>query len=338
MLARLLRALLIAQALAALAWWIFCWRAGRPGLGAAGVLLLAAAPSLVLGFEFLLLVAVRRGDPAPQASAVQLLRAWVGECGWSSRAFGWEQAFRAERWPDRLGPRGQRGVVFVHGYFCNRGIWNPWLARCTREGRPFVAVSLEPVFGNLDDYVAQIEAAVARIEAATGLAPVIVGHSMGGLVLRAWLATTPGATQRAHRLFTIGTPHLGTWMARWSRTINARSMRPSSPWLGALTTREAAADLRHAPGWRTCFWGHADNIVMPPSVALWPGAKAHHLPATAHVAMAFHAAVLSEVFDGLADADADAEGPGSAFEPIGASAQPARSGLGSSSAIAESSD
>jgi hypothetical protein len=90
-------------------------------------------------------------------------------------------------------------------------------------------------------------------------------------------------------------------MARWSWTSNARAMRQRSPWLGTLAAHELAHDLAHAPGWRTCFWGHADNIVMPPSTALWLGAEAHHLRATAHVAMAFQPAVFSEVLRALDD-------------------------------------
>ena len=61
--------------------------------------------------------------------------------------------------------QGRRGVLLVHGFVCNRGMWNPWLAAPARaQGVPFVAVNLEPVFGSIDDYVAIIEAAVQRLE------------------------------------------------------------------------------------------------------------------------------------------------------------------------------
>ena len=70
--------------------------------------------------------------------------------------------------------RGRRGPLLVHGFVCNRGLWNPWLERLHARGIPFVAVDLEPVFGSIDDYVRILENAVQRLERCTGLAPVIV--------------------------------------------------------------------------------------------------------------------------------------------------------------------
>ncbi|HEU4458981.1 MAG TPA: permease [Methylibium sp.] len=295
MLAKLLRAALVALVFWASVGFAVCASLGRPGLGALVAALVLCGPMLVLGFEFLVLLAVRRGDASTPATGFELLRAWVGECGWSARVFWWQQPFRSRRWPDRLGPPGRRGIVFVHGYVCNRGFWNPWLARCHAEARPFVAVNLEPVFADIEAYVPALEAAIAAMQQATGLAPVVVAHSMGGLVLRAWRCATPDSDQRAHRFVTIGTPHQGTWIARWSRTPNARAMRRGSDWLGGLLARETEGKTAG----RSCFWGHADNIVMPPSTAIWPGAVAHHLRATAHVAMAFQPEVFAEVFGAL---------------------------------------
>jgi triacylglycerol lipase len=108
-----------------------------------------------------------------------------------------------------------------------------------RQGTPFVAVNLEPVFGSIDDYVPVIEAAVARLEQATGLPPVAVAHSMGGLALRAWWAQ-PGNAARVHHAITLGTPHHGTWLARWALTRNARQMRQLSGWLQRLEAARAA--------------------------------------------------------------------------------------------------
>lgn len=300
MLARLQRFVVLAVTLLALGWLAgWWWWQGRPLVALFGALAIAFSYTFVLAVEFLLLACLHGRDATPRAGPLQLLRAWLGECVVAWQVFVWRQPFRADRQPDVPGRPGVRGIVFVHGYVCNRGLWGPWLARCASQRRPCVALNLEPVFSELDVYVPQLEAAVARLERETGLPPLLVCHSMGGLVARAWLAATPGAQARVQHVITVGTPHRGTWLARLSRTTNSRHMRQSSAWIAGLAAREPALHT----GRFTCFYGHADNIVFPPSAATLPGADNRHLRATAHVAMAFHPAVVSEVSRWLAATD-----------------------------------
>jgi triacylglycerol lipase len=291
MLARLQRRLMFGMTLAALLAGAGLWWAQSPRLAVAVVLVATLSFTVVLAIEFVLLACVHRADPTPRAGAGELLRAWAGECVIALRVFGWRQPFRSRVWPDVPGRPGVRGIVFVHGYLCNRGLWNPWLARCTAQQRPCVAVDLEPVFSELDAYLPALDRAVERLERETGLAPLLVCHSMGGLVARSWLAATPGAALRVHRIITIGTPHGGTWLARLSRSVNAVHMRQTSDWLRGLGAREPAGCAARF----TCFYSHADNIVFPPLAAVLPGSDARHLRATAHMAMAFHPEVFSEV-------------------------------------------
>ena len=166
------------------------------------------------------------------------------------------------------------------------------MTKLRAEGVPFVAVDLEPIFGSISDYVAPIDAAVARLQAATGLAPLLVAHSMGGLAVREWLHRIANAHSRAHHIVTIGTPHHGTWMARWGRTTNGVEMRQQSP----LVTRLAAAGTAQRHALFTCFYSHCDNIVFPPSTATLAGADNRHLPGVAHVHMAFQPNVFNEVW------------------------------------------
>lgn len=319
MLARLQRWVLAAAALAAALWLAVCVSLDRPLWAAIGVLAVVAGHAVVLGIEFLIAAVVHGADPAPRAGPVALLRAWLQESWLFWRVFCWQQPFRSQRWADLPGRPGVRGVVFVHGYVCNRGFWNPWLARCHEQGRPCAAVNLEPVFGSLDAYVSAVEQAVARLLHETGLPPVVVAHSMGGLVARAWLSSAPGQTGRVHRIVTIGTPHHGTWLARLSSTENSRLMRRGSAWLTALAARERSLGAEAIARCFTCFYSHADNIVMPPSTAALDGADNRHLRAMAHVAMADHAEVISEVERWLVmpaaagSGAASTEPPGKAF-------------------------
>lgn len=302
MLARLQRRVMLAATLMALAWLLAWTMADRPLIAFGGALVVALGYTVVLAVECVLGAWMHGDDPTSRPSLRQRVVAWFGECVVACQVFGWRQPFRADVHPDLPGRAGARGIVFVHGYVCNRGLWNPWLARCTQQRRPFVAVNLEPVFSDLDVYIPQLEAAIATLEHETGLKPLLVCHSMGGLVARAWLASTPDAAARIHHVVTIGTPHRGTWLARLSRTVNALHMRQASGWLQRLAAREPAEHARQF----TCFYGHADNIVFPPLAATLAHADNRHLPAIAHVAMAFHPDVVREVERRLTATEASA--------------------------------
>jgi len=292
MLARLQQLITLSLLGLAVIWAAQCLRAGKPGWALAGTLLIALGYAVVLALEFVLLRWTHGADPAPRASVRQLVIAWLGEVLTAPRVFCWRQPFRHHRHADHLPPlgRGRRGVLLVHGFVCNRGLWNPWMPRLKELGVPFVAVDLEPVFGSIDHYPAHIEAGLRRLEAATGVPPVIVAHSMGGLAVRAWLRDSKGDA-RVHRVVTIGTPHHGTWLGRFGRTANTRQMQLDGPWIRALAAQEPPQ--RYARF--SCFYSHCDNIVFPPSTATLPGADNRHIAGWSHVHLAYHEEVFNEV-------------------------------------------
>ena len=268
-----------------------------PGCWIALYVLVLGHPTL-LAIEMLLGRRIAARHAATKARWLDMLRAVIREWFESTAIFGWRMPWRANAVEDHLPKtsRGLRGVVFVHGYICNRGLWNPWMKRLLKLDRAFVAVSLEPVFASLDDYVPQLERAVRRIEAATGLAPVIVAHSMGGLVARAWLRSRAthkrsDGTDEAARLITIGTPHRGTWLAGLGRTPNARDMRVDSPWMAALAAKEPPT----LPGLITSWWSECDQIVYPPPTGVYPGSEAKQLRGTGHIAMTAREEVWNEI-------------------------------------------
>ena len=273
--------------------WAACFAArGQPGWAAGGALIIVFGYAAVLGLEFLCLWRVGRTDPAPPPSARELLRAWLGEALTAPRVFCWQQPFRSTLEADHLpaDAAGRLGIVFIHGFVCNRGLWNPWMARLRTAGAPFVAINLEPVFGAIDLYVPLVDTAVRRVQQATGRPPLIVAHSMGGLATRAWLQAH-AADDRIDSVITIGTPHGGTWLARFAMTANARQMRLDGRWVRALARQEPPS--RYARF--TCFYSHCDNIAFPPSTGTLPGADNRHVRGIAHVHLGFHPEVFGEV-------------------------------------------
>ncbi|MCA0177550.1 MAG: alpha/beta hydrolase [Proteobacteria bacterium] len=218
----------------------------------------------------------RRFTPLPWAVSA---RAWWREATLAVQVFGWQQPWRAEVHPDLLPPGGGRGVVLVHGLFCNRGFWNHWLPRLRARGTPHVAITLAPMLGDMDHHLPAIAAAVARVAAATGQPPLLVGHSMGGLVIRAWLRQA-GESARVHGVVTLGTPHQGAWLARLSPPWRGVcQLRPGSAWLAALAAQPQAARF-------VCIYSDADQVVFPPASAVLPGAQACLLAGVPHVGLA----------------------------------------------------
>ncbi len=164
------------------------------------------------------------------------------------------------------------------------------MVRLRAAAIPHAAVNLEPLFGSIDSYSDQIESVVRRVTDATGRAPVVVAHSMGGLAVRAWLARRSAGT-RVQRVFTLGTPHSGTWLARFSTMKNGKQMRVGSGWLEALTKLEGS----NGGAGFVCYHSNCDNIVFPASCATLPGADNRRVDGLAHVCMAFHPRVMEEI-------------------------------------------
>src|SRR4029079_10856676 len=83
-----------------------------------------------------------------------------------------------------------------------------------------------------------------------------VGHSMGGLVARAYLRRYGGAKVR--RVITIGTPHRGSVQAYMFPGTSLAQMRPGNAWLSKLGTQSGIAEPRIVS-----LWSWHDTMVTP---------------------------------------------------------------------------
>jgi len=281
---------LLLRALLALLVGGWVWRGGSPGLGLfLGALVFWSYGLVMLGL-FISLLRTNRGEVGPPQLPTLLMACWreLLTCEW---VFAWQQPFNEHRVADFVPAQSaRRGVLLLHGYTCNRGLWNDWMPRLRQAEHPYIALSMEPAFGSIDAYADQIEAAVQRLTEASGQAPLIVAHSMGGLAARSWWRRF-GARGRILRIVTLGTPHAGTLMARFSPAFNARQMRRASPWLADLAAHESTA-----PGADfDCYYSECDHIVCPMGTAELPGSRAIRIAGTGHLALVFNARVFADV-------------------------------------------
>ena len=302
--ARWQQASILGGLILALIWLRWLWPQS-PLLALAAVAALLLMPAWSITLQFLYMRAAPRDAALPAVGTRALLRAWWAEVVLAYRIFGWRQPFRHRVVADTdTDGRGATGVVLVHGYLCNRGFWQPWQRFLAARGIPCIAVTLEPVWGSIDDCAPGLDEAVRRMQQATGRPPVLIGHSMGGLVIRAWLRSRGAmvcegrseaeAAQRLQELvahvITIGTPHQGTAMADISRTTNGRQMRQRSDWLLALARHEPQALAARM----TCWYSNCDNLVFPASAATYPGADNRLVPDQAHVEMVFDPGLMQD--------------------------------------------
>ncbi len=284
--ARLQQALTLGLLALASVWLLARWD-DSPLTAVAGAVAILLVHAFILALQLTLMVRASRGDPAPRPTLRQLLAAWWTEIWDDVRVFGWRQPYRWRAVPDRLeSAPGRAGIVFIHGFVCNRGFWTPWMLEAGRRGHAFVAVNLEPVFGSIEDYADIIDEAVDRVTRAAGRPPLLVCHSMGGLAARAWLRKRQAYDRVAH-VITLGTPHRGTWLARFSRLRNGVQMRLDGEWI-----TELAAHRVPRPGLFTCWYSNCDNVVFPPATATLPGADNRMEPGAAHVELAFRPGVV----------------------------------------------
>lgn len=235
--------------------------------------------AVVLAIELAVGAAV---DPRrPRSSFANLLRVWLGETACSLRLFSWHQPFAAG-FPERPLTRdpSRPALLLIAGYVCNRAVWKPLLDSGRLAHCNVATVNIEPVFGSIDRYAAEIDAAIGRLRAATGAARVtLVCHSMGGIAARAYLRHHgDGAIDK---VITLASPHHGTVFGVLGHGANARQMARGSEYLTTLAGAETVELRRRF----VCIATADDNLVVPRSSPLLPDARHHVIDGVGHLAL-----------------------------------------------------
>jgi triacylglycerol esterase/lipase EstA (alpha/beta hydrolase family) len=300
----LLRLLLLVQAMGVLAIAGAAWawlKVGSP-LIALGLGLGAAVLVRLLIFSNNFLLSARAASATPpqfRLGALAWLRLFGEEFAASMLQTSWIMPRAAPR-QVVYADSAATPVLLLHGYGCNSGYWTH-LARLLDAARiSYATLDLEPITGDIDDYLPLVERAADRLLAATGAGQLaVVAHSMGGLVARAWLRKH--GTARVARVITLGTPHHGTCLASFGVGRNAAQMRRAAggvecDWLRQLGAGESAATRALI----TSIYTHHDNIIAPQTSSVLEGARNVELGGVGHVALGRNRRVLARVMDELA--------------------------------------
>ena len=162
--------------------------------------------------------------------------------------------------------RGASPVVMVHGIFRDHRL----MARLGRAfvlaGRRVLTPDLTPNNGSVSlNELAQQLGGYLEENLGQGEQCDIIGHSMGGMVARAYVQRQ-GGRKRVRRLVTLAAPHQGTLMAWLLPGQGMRDLRPGSVFL-----RDLASDVHSLDGVLVAsYWTPFDAIIVPPRSSEMP--------------------------------------------------------------------
>jgi len=190
--------------------------------------------------------------------------------------------------------KGPRPVIVLHGYAMNRANYVPLAYRMAKAG-------LGPIFGFEYWTLGRIAAGarqlgwfVDEVREATGAEQVdIVGHSMGGVVGRYYVALA-GGDGVVKNLVTLGSPHAGTDVSAVGVGHPTRELL-----LGSKLVQRLAAAPPPASTQVTVIWSRGDALVPGGFQRALPGAEIIMYDDLGHVALLGSRRVAAEVIERL---------------------------------------
>src|SRR5215470_3466763 len=154
-------------------------------------------------------------------------------------------------------------VLLVHGYAASESVWTP--LRCALAGAGFghvISVSYNSFAADPAAVTAELTEQGLRAAAAAGAPRVhLIGHSLGGLIVRCALAASAALSSQTGSAVTIASPHRGVWMARIALGPSARIMHQ-----GPRSVRPEV-DAPRPDRW-LAYYSDGDRIVPPASARL----------------------------------------------------------------------
>ena len=191
---------------------------------------------------------------------------------------------------------GKRGpVLLVHGWILNRGCFWMMRRRLLRDGwSPVCCFDYRTLALDVEGGAAQLRASIDHlVQVSGGRSPVtVIGHSLGGLVLRYYARRYPAPYVR--RIVTLGTPHAGTALAQ-RRGRTPHKLAPGSSFVNTLGAADRVAQQFDVITIHSGF----DAMILPPRNAEYPGAFNIRVAGIGHNALLFSSKVYGLIAENL---------------------------------------
>lgn len=177
------------------------------------------------------------------------------------RCAAWPAALVRPLPPEPLRRSDQPPVVLVHGFLGHPAMWRQLTRRLYRAGIGDVhTVRYPSTQFTLDQIARRIHAVVQPLAHARQVD--IVGHSLGAVATRAYIRLFGGAPL-VRRFVSLGGPHAGTALYRFTPPALQDVLNPDGPWVQRLS-------IGPEPVPTTVIRSRYDHHVVPPLRAALP--------------------------------------------------------------------
>ncbi len=200
-------------------------------------------------------------------------------------------------------------VFMVHGLYHNASSWVLYRWWLRKAGYTDIYCwSYSSFKGSFDQIVHDFNQWVQEIiaERHPGQQAIMIGHSLGGLIIRAHIAN-PEAARQVTTVVTLGTPHQGSKLA----ALGIGKLAQSLVYQGVLSQRlEQTAPPKDVK--RLAVVSPTDNMVLPPPDAwrsVQEGWEYLETPPLSHVALLYHWPTARKVLQYLRPAVRSGQGP-----------------------------
>ena len=124
-------------------------------------------------------------------------------------------------------------IVLIHGFFNNHGVFANLISEIKKQNYSYVAINLSPPWANIEHFAQTTIKTLLELQQNPDIEEIfLIGHSMGGLVIRKALSLIDNS--KINAAFSIATPHLGTKMASIGIGACAKQMHYNCPWIKQL--------------------------------------------------------------------------------------------------------
>lgn len=188
-------------------------------------------------------------------------------------------------------------VVLVHGFFASAGVWRPMKRALAQATGAKVASFTHAPGAGIDRIARSLANIVERIP--RGCRVHLVGHSLGGLVVR-WYVQELGGHERVAQTISLGSPFGGTERARPFPFLVGRELCRTSPVLARLRSRAHEHDVPHMS-----LVAEDDVLIVPTESAVFPRGEVVVLPNCGHNMLLFHDESIAHVVERVRSARAD---------------------------------